>query len=338
MRKRLLKLAEYCWYSGSPAAMLLLPFAWLFELFVRARRWMYEAGLLARPELALPVIVVGNISIGGTGKSPIVAWLARQLKAQGLKPGIVSRGYGGTHRGAPLFVQADSDPFLAGDEPVMLAINSGCEVCVCTDRVAAVQAMAERGVDVVISDDGLQHYRMRRAAEFVVIDSDRGLGNGYLLPAGPLREPATRLGQADAVLLNGRSKSMQGSLQGNEFRLLPADAVSLATGARRALSEFAGNRVWAVAGIGNPGRFYRMLEGQGIQPDPVDVPDHGVYPLAELSMNREQPILMTEKDAVKYRSEPSEDAWFVPVSVEFDPADARQLLELVRREIGSKVP
>jgi tetraacyldisaccharide 4'-kinase len=299
-------------------------------LCVRARRGLYEADLLARADSALPVIVVGNISVGGTGKSPIVAWLAQQLKAQGLTPGIVSRGYGGTHRGGPLLVQPDTDPRLAGDEPVMLAATTGCPVCVCADRVAAVEAIAKQGADVVISDDGLQHYRMRRVAEFVVIDGDRGLGNAYLLPAGPLREPPSRLEQADALLLNGGSDSLKGS----EFRLLPVDAVALSTGARCSLAEFAGARVWAVAGIGNPGRFYSMLEEHGIQPDPVDVPDHGVYPLAELVLDRRQPILMTEKDAVKYRHNPPEDAWFVPVTVEFDPADAARLLELVGRRIN----
>jgi tetraacyldisaccharide 4'-kinase len=212
----------------------------------------------------------------------------------------------------------------------MLAETTGCAVCVCADRVAAVEAIAARGVDVVISDDGLQHYRMRRVAEFVVIDGERGLGNAYLLPAGPLREPATRLGQVDAVLLNGGSESLKGS----EFRLLPGDAVSLSTGARRALAEFAGKRVWAVAGIGNPARFYSMLEEHGIQPDPVEVPDHGVYPLGELALTRRQPILMTGKDAVKYRHNPPEDVWFVPVSVEFDPADAAKLLELVATRIN----
>jgi tetraacyldisaccharide 4'-kinase len=330
MQTRLRKFIESCWYGGSTGAYLLLPFAWLYGLLTALRRSLYAAGVFATPELPVPVVIVGNISVGGTGKSPVVAWLAEQLKSAGYNPGIVSRGYGGTHSGRPLLVDSASNAELVGDEPLMLAQLTGCPVCVCVDRVAAVNAVAKQGIDVVIADDGLQHYRLKRTVELVVVDGQRGFGNGRLLPAGPLRENLQRIEEADALLVNGGSARINGI----EFKLvagdlLPVQSNDIEAHEGRALHEFAGQRVWAVAGIGNPERFYAMLSSAGLVVDPVPVEDHGKYPLESLVSRRNQPILMTQKDAVKYNSSAPLNSWYLPVEVEFAATDATNLLQLI---------
>jgi tetraacyldisaccharide 4'-kinase len=312
---------ESVWYGGDSAPLFLLPFAWLFGVLSSARRALFRLGIFHRPQLPVPVIVVGNINVGGTGKTPIVAWLAGQLRDAGYRPGIVSRGYGAAKAGGAVMVDS-ADAAAFGDEPVLLAKLTGCPVCICPDRVKAVERLAREGVDIVISDDGLQHYRLRRSSEIVVIDGERGFGNGRLLPAGPLREPVSRLTAVDAVLINGLSNDIAGL----SFKLEPGEAVALANGARRSVDAFSGKRVWAVAGIGNPGRFVRELERAGMQVDVADVPDHASVSLQRLVAARNQPILMTEKDAVKYPGCTLQDAWYIPVQAKFSPTDAAQLL------------
>jgi tetraacyldisaccharide 4'-kinase len=322
------------WYGGSRWTLLLLPIAWVFELIAAARRTAYQKDWLERPELPVPVVIVGNITTGGTGKSPVVAWLAQQLLAQGRRPGIVSRGYGGAAPRQPVLVDQYVDPALVGDEPVMLARQTGCQVCVCVDRVAAVHAIAREGVDVVIADDGLQHYRLRRDAELAVVDAERGLGNRRLLPAGPLRERPARLDSVDSVLLNGAGSEIAGL----NFFLKAGSLKSVGGAGVAELADFAGRRVWAVAGIGNPGRFSRLLETAGIQVDLVPVPDHGRVSLASLRRQHPQPILMTEKDAVKYADNTIKDCWYLPVEACFTDADAQQLLDILNAKIiGSPV-
>jgi len=330
MPKRLDDIAETCWYSGSWLSVLLLPFSWVFAGITLVRRFLYAKNILARPLLPVPVIVVGNISVGGTGKTPVVAWLAKQLAAQGYRPGIVSRGYGGSYQGSPRLVVADDDPAVVGDEPLMLVQQTGLPLCIAADRVAAVQAVASQDVNVVIADDGLQHYRLRRVAEWVVVDGERGLGNGRLLPAGPLRESAKRLKQVDAVLLNGKHSDLNGVV----FNLEGDDIVCVNDGGRRSLSAFSGARVWALAGIGNPQRFYSRLEEAGLVLDLAPVPDHGVLDLHKLIREREQPILMTEKDAVKYRENPPEGVWFLEVEAVFELAEAVDLLQSVTARLS----
>jgi tetraacyldisaccharide 4'-kinase len=325
MQTSLRKFIESCWYGGSAGAYLLLPFAWLYGLITSIRRGLYKSGLMPSPKLPVPVVIVGNITVGGTGKSPVVAWLAQQLKSSGYNPAIVSRGYGGSHSGGPLFVDSSSNAEIVGDEPLMLAQITGCPVCVCADRVAAVNAVAKQGVNVVIADDGLQHYRLQRSVELVVVDGQRGFGNGKLLPAGPLRENLQRIDTADALLVNGGSAAIHGI----DFRLVAGDLISMDGSEARALQEFAGQRVWGVAGIGNPERFYSMLSAAGLKVDPVPVEDHGKYPLESLLSIRNQPILMTQKDAVKYNASAPQNSWYLPVEVEFAETDATNLLQLI---------
>jgi tetraacyldisaccharide 4'-kinase len=331
MRARLHKIIEKCWYGGSGAAVLLLPFAWLFASLAWTRKTLYLSGILARPELPVPVIVVGNLSVGGTGKTPLVHWLCKQLQQAGFRPGIVSRGYGGTHSGGPLLVTAHSDPAVVGDEPLLLTQLTGCPVCISADRVAAVGALAEQGVDVVISDDGLQHYRMQRDVELVVVDGERGFGNGLLLPAGPLRESLNRLDQVDAVLINGGSADIAGT----SFKLDIQAVTALDGPGEKSLNSFAAGPVWALAGIGNPGRFYAELERAGIDYAPVSVPDHGRCDLQALRAKQQQPILMTQKDAVKYMGSAPDDSWYVPVEVSIEADEAAKLIELIKHRIIS---
>lgn len=318
------KRLEERWYSGAPP-LLLRPLAALYGGVTGLRRVLYHRGLLARPKLPVPVVVVGNVAIGGTGKSPLVAWLVRELQAAGYQPGIVSRGYGGKPQQQPLLVAATTDPAEAGDEPVMLAQQTGVPVIVCPDRVAAVEALLDHGVDVAVSDDGLQHYRLQRVAELVVVDGQRLFGNRALLPAGPLREPVARLADADLVLVNGGR--LEGALS---FTLEPGDCVSLTAGTHQPLATFAGRRVWAVAGIGNPQRFYDVLERAGVEAQPVPVADHAqLESLTALRRMAEQPILMTHKDAVKYAGTAPADCWYVPVELRFAPADAEAVMNKV---------
>jgi tetraacyldisaccharide 4'-kinase len=330
MPKRLHDIAVASWYADSWLSVLLLPFSWVFACLIAVRRSLYQRDIFTRPPLAVPVIVVGNISVGGTGKTPVVAWLAQQLTQLGYRPGIVSRGYGGSYQGPPLIITADHDPALVGDEPVMLARQTGLPVCVAADRVAAVNAVVTEGVNVVIADDGLQHYRMRRVAELLVIDGERGLGNGRLLPAGPLRESADRLAEVDAVFLNGSNPHIEGTV----FSLAGNELTGLVDGSSRELSSFAGTRVWALAGIGNPQRFYSRLEAAGLQLDTVPLEDHGVCVLDDLTSRRQQPILMTEKDAVKYRQSAPDNVWFLPVRAVFDQADTTTLMRMLTAKLS----
>jgi len=317
---------ESVWYGGRGAPILLLPFSWLFALLTGIRRSLYRVGILRRPLLPVPVIVVGNINVGGTGKTPVVVWLAQQLRSAGYSPGIVSRGYGAVNSRIARLVESE-DATVYGDEPVLLSMLTECPVCIAADRVSAVERVAREGVNIVISDDGLQHYRMRRDAEIVVVDAERGFGNGQLMPAGPLRESVGRVALADAVAVNGSSSNIEGC----SFDLIPADAVSLAAGARKPLPEFAVQRVWVVAGIGNPGRFARVLEAAGLQVDVTELPDHGTISLDDLVARRSQPIFMTQKDAVKYPDCVLAEVWYVPVEAVFSQADAEQLLNLAIR-------
>ena len=271
-----------------------------------------------------PVVVIGNISVGGTGKTPIVGWLADQLMRLGRRPAIVSRGYAGRRQAAPVPVTADSDPAEVGDEPVMLALQCGCAVWVCIDRARAARRAVAEGADVVLSDDGLQHYRMARDLEFCVIDGARGLGNGRLLPAGPLREPARRLREVDEVLVQGAGSSFGGL----RFELQIDHALPLSGHGRRSLREFAGRRVLALAGIGAPKRFHAALEAAGLDIEPVPAPDHGRVALAPL-LARGMTVLMTAKDAVKYRDVSDGDLWWTPARVVISKQSAEKIMERV---------
>ncbi|HZV99715.1 MAG TPA: tetraacyldisaccharide 4'-kinase [Methylophilaceae bacterium] len=316
------------WYRLAPWHILLIPLSWLFWLLSGLRRLFYKAGLFKSYQLPVPLIVVGNISVGGTGKTPFVIWLAQKLQQSGYRPGIVTRGYGGSATGG-MPVHDDSDPSLVGDEPVLLARQSKCPVWMGRDRVTAAQGLLKMypECNVVISDDGLQHYRLKRDIEIAVVDSSRGFGNGWLLPAGPLREKTSRLTKVDAIVCNGdttATKAYPMKLQAVLFNnLLDPDKTAMAR-------DFAGQRLYAVAGIGNPQRFFQQLEGMGLQFERQAFPDHHAFTAADLQIDNADAILMTEKDAVKCSAFAKPNWWYLPVSAVIDEALLERILNKLR--------
>lgn len=325
------------WVRLTPWHVVLLPLSVLFGLVVALRRVLYRVGLLRAFRLAAPVIVIGNISVGGTGKTPLVLWLADYLRQQGYHPGIVSRGYGG---GAPGAVAVDvrSDPALVGDEPLLLARKSGCPVWVGRDRVAAGKALlrAHPECDVVVSDDGLQHYSLDRDLEIVVVDGERKFGNGLLLPAGPLREGVFRLRSVDAVVVNGGSLKAAMRLR-NEFEMRLEGAVfhNLRQPKMRArAADFGGKKLHAVAGIGNPERFFAHLRRLGLAFEEHAFPDHCVFRPQDLNYHDADALLMTEKDAVKCSGFADERYWVLTVEAILPAAFGQTILLKLRNIDG----
>lgn len=331
------------WYEGAPGQALLSPLAWAYGRVVRARLEAYRSGARVARRAARPVIIVGNLTVGGTGKTPMVAWLAWQLGALGRKVGIASRGYGRSAPGART-VDASADWRSVGDEPVLLQRRTGVPVVVATERMAAVQGVIAQGAEVIVCDDGLQHLRLARDFELVVIDGARGLGNGRLLPAGPLREPAQRVASVDAVVINGEPKAgLLAQLAGLGapspliMRMVPSalepvrgpDGRQVGAGAAwwgRRLEDLRGMRVHAVAGIGNPERFFALLRAHGLQIIPHAFADHHPFSARDLDLPGTLPILMTEKDAVRCAAFANERLGFVPVTAQLSAADAQTLL------------
>jgi tetraacyldisaccharide 4''-kinase len=322
-----MKRLDHYWYSLNPVALLLLPLSWLFCTLVALRRMAYRHGWLPSERLPVPVVVVGNITVGGSGKTPLVIWLAQWLQRQGYRPGIISRGYGGLAAQWPQPVTADADPRLVGDEPVLIAQRSGCPMAVGPDRVAAGRLLLQQhDCNIIISDDGLQHYRLARDVEIAVVDGARRLGNGFCLPAGPLREAPARLGSIDLQVGNGAAEA-------GEFlmTLQPQLAVQLHGGARQPLEQFRGRRVHAVAGIGNPVRFFQLLRDHGISVIEHPFPDHYRYSVADVQFGDGLPVLMTEKDGVKCRAYGDEHLWAVAVAAQLPDAFGTRLLSLLAR-------
>ncbi len=311
------------WYGRRPSPVHWRLTAWLYGIVSGVRRGLYRLGVLPVRSAGCPVVVAGNITAGGTGKTPLVLWIADMLQEAGHRPGVVSRGYGGAHRGGSLEVHSDTDPALAGDEPVLIARRTGLPVVVDRDRVAAARYLVERlGVNVVIADDGLQHYALHRDIEICVLDGGRRLGNGRLLPAGPLREPAGRLAGVDFVVVQGEAREGETAMN-----LALEEAVSLGGAGRRPLSAFRGRTVHAVAGVGNPRRFFAALESLGLEVVSHPFPDHHPFSTNDLAFGDGHPVLMTEKDAVKCRGLGLDDAWYVPATAQLPDAFRHQLLE-----------
>ena len=317
------------WYEGAATGAWLAPLGWSYRAAASTRRALYASGMLPSYAPAVPVIVVGNLTVGGTGKTPVVIWLTEQLARRGFRPGIVSRGYGGTVAGPALVTPAMTSAEV-GDEPLLLAARTRRSVAVARDRVAGARLLADCGVDVVIADDGLQHYRLRRNCEIVVIDGERRFGNGRHLPAGPLRESPARLESVDAVVTNGGIPAV-GELP---MRLVEEGARALLDGEERPLQAFAGQTVHAVAGIGNPQRFFAALRRAGMHPIEHAFADHHPYRLQELAFGDAWPVLMTEKDAVRCRSFARSGWWAVPVSARFEDRVAESLMATVLARIA----
>jgi len=296
-----------------------------------SRRYLYAQHWRRSTRVSAPVVVVGNLSVGGTGKTPLVCWLALRLAELGFKPGVVTRGYGGSAANIRLIDPSD-DPKVVGDEPLLLARHTGLPVAIGRDRPAASQLLVNAGCDVVVSDDGLQHYAMERDCEIVVIDGDRRFGNGWLLPAGPLRETPRRLAAADAIVVNGGRAMLDGAFS---MRLEAKNALNF-SGGTRPLNEFAGHSVHAIAAIGNPERFFNMLRAHGIEVIGHPLPDHAQLTPSDISFADARPVLMTEKDAVKCARIAGPDCWYVPVSASFEGSESGMLLDIVTRAIQNR--
>jgi tetraacyldisaccharide 4'-kinase len=282
------------------------------------------------------IVVVGNITVGGSGKTPLVIRLCRILREAGLSPGVISRGYGGQERGLRL-VSPASDPGVVGDEPLLIAQRSGVPVIVSADRCAAARALLKKGIRVIVSDDGLQHYRLPRTLEICVIDGSRGLGNGRLLPAGPLREPIGRLEDIDHIVINGDADFLPSDLAVSHMALVGGLLCSLDGGQNWRLAQFGGCRVNAVAGIGNPGRFFDLLRHARIKVIEHAFPDHHAFQRSDFDgMARDLPILMTEKDAVKCRHLGLENAWFLSVDAVLPAEWEEEFLRQVRTTLGEQ--
>jgi len=315
------------WYESRPRWLLavMLPLSLLFLLAVQLRRALYRIGAMRMRHLPCPVIVVGNLTAGGTGKTPFVIWLTEYLQQQGLKVGVVLRGYGGTSAHWPRVVDSGTTARDVGDEAVLHFTRTGAIVVTAPDRVAAAARAIELGAQVIVADDGLQHYALARNVEIAVMDAQRGFGNGFVLPAGPLREPASRLRCVNLIVRTHRSEAPVATCAGDPrsvvVRARLQEVVAVKSGERRLLSQYRGQRVHAIAGIGNPRAFFEALSAAGLIVEGRALPDHAAITASDIQFSDDVPVLMTEKDAVKCRSFAGEQHWYVPMTLELD-ADA----------------
>lgn len=307
-------------YRGDAWLVALRPLEVLYRWAVARRAAAYAEGRKATWRAPVPVIVVGNLTLGGTGKSPLVAWLAGHLAERGLRPGILSRGYGGDSDAYPLLVDDATPASRCGDEPRMLADQTGVPVVVDPDRPRGARRLLEAGCDILVGDDGLQHLALARDLELVVVDGARGFGNSRCLPAGPLREPLSRLASVDAVVVNGEPRAAL-PVPARSMALVPAAWRRLGDGARHAVEAppFTGP-VHAVAGIGRPARFFETLAALGVEAIPHPFADHHAYRAEELDFGDDRPLVMTAKDAVKCRGLAPAESWVLEVAAEPEPA------------------
>lgn len=322
------------WQKITPLTPLLYVFSVLFGAVVWLRRLLYRLRLLPTVRLPVPVIVVGNISVGGTGKTPLTLWLAEFLATQGMRPGIVSRGYGGNAK-APQEVTAVTDPAVCGDEPALIAQRIACPVWIGADRVGAARRLlaAHPGCDVILADDGLQHYRLARDVEIAVVDGARGLGNGLLLPAGPLREPDARLAEVDMLVVNGAGLGLKArAVTAFSMALKPRTFYNVLDPDQRSGPErFRKTKVHAIAGIGNPRRFFDELRQMGISFSAHAYRDHHAFTQRDITFPDADFVLMTEKDAVKCRKFAAECHWALRVDAKVDAALGERVLQKLGR-------
>jgi tetraacyldisaccharide 4'-kinase len=314
------------WYKKHPVSLCLAPLGWLFCFAVLVRRFAYRATLRPIRWFPIPVIVVGNITVGGTGKTPLVVWLARFLKAHGYRPGIVCRGYRGKASRWPQQVRSDADPTTVGDEAVVLARGAGCPVAADPKRIEAVEALIRySNCNIVISDDGMQHLALGRQIEIAVVDGIRRNGNGRCLPAGPLREPAGRLQQVDLIVTNGLARRGE-----YPMTLISRPARSVRDERQeRPLASFRETPVHAVAGLGHPERFFEALRRAGVDVIPHAFVDHHEYRRNDIAFNDRFPVIMTEKDAVKCHAFAEPRHWYIPVEAKPHPLLEDRVLQLL---------
>ncbi len=342
-----MRLIEKVWFQNHRAKYwlvpLLLPLAGLFYLLSSARRLTFRLGLSKSYQVGRPVIVVGNIGVGGNGKTPVVLHLVELAKTLGLKPGVISRGYGGTAEVYPYLLDKTSTTIQAGDEPILIYQRCKVPVVVGADRVANAQMLVEQGCDIIISDDGLQHYRLKRELEIIVIDGKRLFGNGFLLPVGPLREGIWRLQHADMLIYNGSKPSDVETINNNTsllMKLAASEVIQIKTGEKLSLENFLmqWQSVNAVAGIGDPQRFFDTLQGLGFDLEHQQgFVDHKDFTIDDFNQFKtDLPLLMTEKDAVKCQSFAQDNWWYLPVNAQFCKQDEQALLNRLQTIVKTK--
>lgn len=320
---------ENIWYTKHPFGIVLLPLSWFYSLIIILRRLCYQSGLIAVNQIDVPVIIVGNISVGGTGKTPLVIWLADYFKKKGFNPGIISRGYGGKLSGKSQQVRPDSNPGLVGDEPVLIAKRTHCPVAIAVQRRRAAEELIEHcDCDLILCDDGMQHYSLGRDIEIAVIDGQRRFGNGRCLPAGPLREPISRLNSVDLVVskyIAGRHEYKMEYQYGDLVSLLDPEYTI-------PISSLNGQSVHAISGIGNPDRYYSYLRNNKLHIINHEFPDH--YPFTKNDVNFDDglPVVMTEKDAVKCNDFATKNHWYLPISATL-PDSFTYRLEALMKDI-----
>ena len=308
------------WQQPDPPLRMKL-LAGVYGSLINLRRTLYRKNWLKRHKVSVPVVVVGNLIAGGSGKTPAVIAIVEQLKQQGWKPGVATRGYGRDNESAPIWVDAKTAVSEAGDEPLLIAMRTGVPVRADANRVNAANALIEKGCNIIVCDDGLQHYRLQRDIEIEIVDGVRRYGNGHLLPAGPLREPVERQKDCDFRVVNAGGTA-QPTLQIGEWPMLlqSNQAVPVAGGYPSSLQQFRQRCVHAVAGIGYPERFFQSLREQGIDVIPHAFPDHHHYVESDFHFGNDLPILMTEKDAVKCRAFATPLMFAVPVTAQLPQA------------------
>jgi len=329
MKKILAKWLNEIWYKDHFVGTWFSSLGFLYIDIAKFRRKMYQKGYKTVTKLPVPVIIVGNITLGGTGKTPLVIYLVEALKAVGFKPGVISRGYGGKAETWPQIVTANSEASLIGDEPLLIAQQANCPVVVGPVRADSAKLLLEKNdCDVIISDDGLQHYALHRDIEICVVDGERRFGNNFYFPAGPLREPQERLQDVDFVVCNG-GEPEEGEIL---MRLEGAFAINMQTKERKSLAEFkAQEAIHALAGIGNPQRFFGLLAQVGIECATHSFPDHYAYVAKDIQFKNAQVILMTEKDAVKCGAFATDKHWYVPVQAKLESGFTSKLITLLRK-------
>ena len=320
------------WYDNKPVPAWLKAMVPLYQAASSIdRRWNSKRKCSDLADTC--VVVVGNITAGGSGKTPLVIRLCRIFADAGLAPGVISRGYGRKERGLRL-VSPASSPDVVGDEPLLISRRTGVPVIVAANRCDAARALLKQKVRVIISDDGLQHHRLPRSVEICVIDGKRGLGNGRLIPAGPLREPAERLASVDHVIINGEPYCVPDGMVAQSMTLVSGKLISLVDGETWRLSQFTGCTVNAVAGIGNPDRFFSLLQHTGIKVKKYSFPDHHAYSATDFAaMDKDLPIMMTEKDAVKCTRLGLKNAWFLTVDAHLPHQWETSLLQQVMKQV-----
>ena len=326
------------WYGARRWTLFLLPLMWIFIVASGVRRWWLC--LFRQTRIKKPVIVVGNISVGGTGKTPLLISLVKYLQQVGLTPGVISRGYGGKAIQYPYLLDANATAAIAGDEPFSIWQRTACVVCVGPDRVACARLLEKQGCDILLSDDGLQHYRLGRDIEIAVVDGQRALGNGFRLPVGPLRESARRLKEVDWVVVNSpRDQFALPQLPDLMFvpmKINPQSLVHVQSGRLLPVEHFKGQTLHAVAGIGNPSRFYTSLHNLGMLTVEHKFPDHHPYQESDFEFAANKPVIMTEKDAVKCRAFAREHWYYLPVEAQLPDEFLLAFQARVREVIGQK--